>query len=143
MLTRKSFVLTIPLLAASASLAGALAAAATQPTVEIVALPHWPVQDALKPVRDFLATTNGHVKVVELDAESPAGEVRLSALGLKGHIPMLLVINGSYHFKRSNGTLVEFKDFPAKAGNPLGVNGSWTVADFKAAVKAALGEQKQ
>lgn len=56
---------------------------------------------------------------------------------------MLLVINGNYRFKRSDGTIDEFKDFPAKAGNPLGLNGSWTVADFKAAMKAALGEQKQ
>ena len=143
MLTRRSFVLAIPLFAASASFARALAADAAQPTVEIVALPHWPVQDALKPVREFLATTNGRVKVVELDAESPEGETRLSVLGLKGHIPILLVINGSYRFKRSDGTLVEFRDFPAKAGNPLGLNGSWTVADFKAAVKAALGEQQK
>jgi hypothetical protein len=141
MLTRKGFVLAIPLLVASTSVASALAA--VQPTVEIIALPHWPVKDALKPVREFLATTNGHVKVVELDAETPEGEARLTALGLKGHIPILLVINGSYRFKRPDGTIVEFKDFPAKAGNPLGLNGSWTVADFKTAVKAALGEQKQ
>lgn len=71
MFTRRRFVLAIPLLAASAPLARALAADAAQPTVEIIALPHWPVQAALKPVRDFLATTNGHVKIVELDAEAP------------------------------------------------------------------------
>jgi hypothetical protein len=111
--------------------------------VEIIALPHWPVQDALKPVRAFLATATGRVKVVELDAESPEGENRISALGLKGHIPILLLINGSDRFKRADGTLVEFKDFPAKAGNPLGLNGSWTVVDFQTAVKAALGEPKK
>ena len=43
-------------------------------------------------------------------------------------------------FKRPDGTLVVFKDFPAGAGNPLGLNGSWSVADFEAAVKAALGQ---
>jgi hypothetical protein len=124
-------------------LTGSLAAAAAQPTVEIIALPHWPVQDALKPVRAFLATVTGRVKVVELDAESPEGEKRIGAVGLKGHIPILLLINGSYRFNRSDGTVVDFKDFPAKAGNPLGLNGSWTVADFQTAVKAALGEPKK
>ncbi len=111
-----------------------------QPTVEIIALSHWPVQDALKPARDFLGTLAGRVQVVELDAESPAGEKRIAALGLKGHIPILLLINGSDRFKRPDGTEVEFKDFPAKANNPLGLNGTWTEADFEAAVNAALGE---
>lgn len=113
---------------------------AAQPTVEIIALSHWPVQNALKPTRDFLGTLAGHVHVVELDAESPAGEKRIAALGLKGHIPILLLINGSDQYKRPDGTAVEFKDFPAKASNPLGLNGTWTESDFEAAVKAALGE---
>jgi len=132
-------------LAASAAIAcvavpaGALAA---QPTIEIVALPHWPVQNALKPVRDFLGTLGTRVKVIEFDAESPAGEKKLSAAGLKGHVPILLLINGSDSFKRADGTAVEFKDFPAKADNPLRLNGSWTVGDFESAVNAALGAKK-
>ena len=113
---------------------------AAQPTIEIIALSHYPVRDALKPVRDFLATLDGQVKVVELDAEGEAGEKRIKAVGLKGHVPMVLLINGSDKFKRADGTQVEFKDFPAKADNPLGLNGSWSVADFEAAVHAALGK---
>lgn len=87
----------------------------------------------------LLATLTGRVKVVEFDAESADGEKRINSTGLKGHVPMLLLINGSDRFKRADGTTVEFKDFPAKAGNPLGLNGSWTVDDFKAAVNAAVG----
>ena len=140
MVTRRSFVLSLALFTAIALSAGSPAAAAVQPTVEIIALSHWPVQNALKPVRDFLGTVAGQVQVVELDAESAEGAKRISAVGLKGHIPILLLINGNSQFKRSDGTVVEFRDFPAQAGNPLGLNGSWTVADFEAAVKAALGE---
>ena len=73
------------------------------------------MQDALKPVRDFLAALGGQVKVVELDAESPAGEKRIKDVGLKGHVPIVLLINGSDKFKRPDGTAVEFKDFPAGA----------------------------
>jgi len=114
--------------------------AAAPPTIEIIALSHWPVQNALKPVRDFLTSLGAKVKVIELDAESAAGEKRIGSLGQKGHIPILLVINGNDQFKRQDGTLVLFKDFPAKADNPLGINGSWTVADFEAAVNAAIGD---
>jgi hypothetical protein len=112
---------------------------AAQPTIEIIALSHWPVQEALKPVRGYLGTLGSRVRVVELNAESPEGAKRINAVGLKGHIPILLLINGSYRFKRTDGTALEFKDFPAKANNPLGLNGTWTLADFQAAVDASLG----
>ncbi|HTS40658.1 MAG TPA: hypothetical protein VMH84_08985 [Xanthobacteraceae bacterium] len=113
---------------------------AAPPTVEIIALPHSPVQSALKPVHDFLGALGARVKVVELDAESAAGEKRIKAAGEKGHVPILLLINGSKSFKRPDGTQVVFKDFPAKADNPLGLNGLWTIADFQSAVNAALGK---
>jgi len=139
---RKSLVAAVTEAAAITILAGPIAVGAAQPAVEVVALSHSPVQNALKPVRDYLGTLGTRVKVTELNAESPAGEKRISAAGLKGHVPILLLINGSDRFKRADGTAVEFKDFPAKADNPLGLNGSWTVADFEAAVNAALGASK-
>jgi hypothetical protein len=138
--TRRRFLAALAGSMGIAILYGPISADAAGPTVEIIALSHYPVQDALKPVRDFLATLAGRVQVVALDAESPEGEKRIAAIGLKGHIPMLLLVNGSDRFKRPDGTAVEFKDFPAQADNPLGLNGTWTVADFETAVKAALGE---
>jgi len=138
MATRRDFITGLAAGAALALLGGP--ARAAQPMVEIVALPHWPVQNALKPVRDFLGSLGTRVKVIELDSESPAGEQRIKAVGLKGHVPILLLVNGSEKFKRADGTAVVFKDFPAGAGNPLGLNVTWSVADFEAAVKAALGK---
>jgi hypothetical protein len=137
MATRRD-VIGLAAAAALAMLAGP--ARAAQPTIEIIALPHSPVQSALKPVRDFLGGLGASVKVVEIEAESAAGEKRIKAVGLKGHVPILLLINGSDRFKRTDGTQVEFKDFPAKADNPLALNGTWSVADFEAAVNAALGK---
>lgn len=138
--TRRDFVVVVAAGAVFALLADPVAVRAAQPTVEIIALPHSPVRSALKPVRDFLGSLGSRVKVVELDAESPAGEKRIGAVGLKGHVPILLLVNGSDRYKRPDGTQVLFKDFPAQTGNPLGLNGSWSVADFEAAVKAALGK---
>jgi hypothetical protein len=139
MATRRD-VIALGATAALLLLAKAHDALGAEPTVEIIALPHSPVQNALKPVRDVLAKLGGQVKVVELDSESPAGEKRIKAVGEKGHVPILLLVNGSDKFKRADGTVVVFKDFPAGAGNPLGLNGTWSVADFEAAIKAALGQ---
>ena len=139
MATRRD-ILALGTTAALALIAKAAEAFDAQPTVEIVAMTHSPVQNALKPVRDILGKLGGQVKVIDLDSESPAGEKRIKAAGEKGHVPILLLVNGNAHFKRPDGTLVVFKDFPAGAGNPLGLNGSWSVADFEAAVKAALGQ---
>jgi hypothetical protein len=138
MVSRREFIVSLAAGVAISILAGP--ALAAQPTVEIIALTHWPVQNALKPVRDFLGTLGSQVKVVELNAESPDGEKRIKAVGEKGHVPILLLVNDSDKFKRPDGTAVVFKDFPAGAGNPPGLNGTWSVADFEGAVNAALGK---
>ncbi|MFY9989496.1 MAG: hypothetical protein WAL40_00420 [Rhodoplanes sp.] len=118
-------------------------AVAAPPVVEVLAMAHSPVQAALKPVRELLASLDGRVRVVELDIESPEGEKRAKSVGLKGHIPIVILIDGSKSFKRADGKTVEFVNFPVASGNPMGLNGAWSVADFEAAVRAALGEKAQ
>jgi hypothetical protein len=112
--------------------AGAVVAAAVeQPRIEIIALAHPPVQSALKPLRDWLATQSGRLRVVEIDAKSAEGEQQLATAGLKGHVPILILIDGKYRFDRKDGTRTEFLNFPAAAGNPMGLNGTWTTADVQ------------
>jgi hypothetical protein len=137
MKTRRGF---LGLLAGGAAVFATGTAYAAQPVVEILAMTHSPVRNALGPVRAILAKYTGRVRLVEMDIESAEGEKRQKAIGLKGHIPIVLLIDGRSSFKRPDGTVVEFVNFPAAAGNPLGLNGSWTVADFEAALLAALGE---
>ena len=119
------------------------AVAATPPVVEVLAMGHWPVQSALKPVRELLAKYDGRVRVVEMDIESAEGQKRANSVGMKGHIPIVILIDGSKSFKRTDGRTVEFVNFPAAAGNPMGLNGTWSVADFEAALRSALGEKAQ
>jgi hypothetical protein len=138
MATRRS----VLLLAGAAGLALFNGAAAAAPqVVEVLAMVHWPVQRALKPVRDILAKYDGRVRVVEMDIESPEGEKRARSVGLKGHIPVILLINGSKSFKRADGQTTEFVNFPAASRNPMGLNGGWTVADFEAALRVALADK--
>jgi len=115
------------------------AGAAGPVTVEVLAMAHWPVQNALKPAREVLAKFDGRVRVVDMDIESPEGEKRAKSVGLKGHIPLVILINGSKSFKRTDGKTIDFVNFPAASGSPMGLNGTWTVADLEAAVRAAIG----
>ena len=138
MMSRRQVFLMIG--AAGIVLSGGYAAAA-QPVVEVLAMTHWPVQKALKPVRDLLAKYDGRVRVVDMDIEGADGVKCLKAVGLKGHIPIVLLIDGNKSFKRADGKSVDFVNFPVAAVNPLNLNGTWSVADFEAALRASLGEK--
>lgn len=119
---------------AASGLAFALAtgnALAAPPLVEILAMQHPPVKMALAPLRNWLAAQGGKLKVTELDIESPQGEKRLAAVGLDGHIPILILIDGQYRHKRKDGSSIEFLNFPVIEGAPPGVRGKWTTADVQ------------
>ncbi|MDT4840748.1 hypothetical protein FQZ97_745770 [compost metagenome] len=100
--------------------------------VEIVAFSHTPVASALKPLRDWLATQGGKFKLVETDMESPAGAQRLQAVGVKGHVPIVILVNGQYQQKRADGSAVELISFPVAAGAQ-----GWTLEDAKSAITQA------
>lgn len=124
--------------ATSASLWLAPAAHAAQPVVEVIAFAHPPVQSALKPLRDWLAAQRGRLKVVEIDMETPAGEKRLQAVGVTGHVPVVVLIDGQHLHKRADGSTVDFVSFPAGPGTPVGVKGTWSAADVEAILKPRL-----
>ena len=138
MITRRT---ALMLIAAAGVVGSGRAALAAQPVVEVLAMAQWPVQNALKPVRDLLAKYQTRLRVSEVDIESADGVKRLKAVGLKGHIPIVLLIDGKQSFKRADGKTVEFVNFPVAAGNPMNLNGTWSVADFEAALRASLGEK--
>ena len=106
---------------------------AAQPVVEIIAFAHPPVQSALKPLRDWLASQGKHARVVEIDMDTPAGEKRAAAVGVTGHVPILILVDGKYAFARKDGAAIELKSFPAAPN----MKGSWTIDDAKAVISAA------
>ena len=113
---------------------------AAPPTVEIIAMAHPPVQSALKPLRDWLAVQGGKVKVSELDAESPAGEKRLAALGLSGHVPIVILVDGKTKYQKKSGETVSFVNFPSVKESPAGIRGDWLTEDVQSAVVARFGK---
>ena len=108
---------------------------AAQPVVEIIALAHPPVQSALKPLREWLATQGGKLKVVEVDMETPEGKRRLKALGITRHVPVVVLVDAQYKHTRKDGSAVEFVSFPAGPGTPAGVKGGWSAEDVKAVIQ--------
>lgn len=108
---------------------------AAQPVVEIIAFAHPPVQSALKPLRDWLAAQGKKVRVTEIDMESPEAEKRLAAIGVKGHIPIVVLVDGKYKHTRQDGSAVEFVSFPNSPGTPTGVKGGWSAEDVQALLK--------
>jgi hypothetical protein len=135
-LSRRRWLATLA--AASASLLLAPAAHAAPPVVEIIAFAHPPVQSALKPLRDWLAAQGGRLKVIEIDMETPAGEKRLQAVGVTGHVPVVVLIDGQHLHKRADGSPVDLVSFPAGPGTPTGVKGTWSAADVEALLKPRL-----
>jgi hypothetical protein len=133
---RKSLIAAVAIVAILIAFVGR--AEAAQPTVEIISISHRPVQQSLASVRTMLEKYKGRIRVVELDAEASEGVKALKAVGLKGHIPILILIDGKYSFNRPDGTTVKFQNFPAAAKNPMGLNGTWTVTDVEAVLVERL-----
>lgn len=112
------------------------AAWAAQPVVEIIAFAHPPVQSSLKPLRDWLAAQGKKIRAIEIDMESPEAERRLAAIGLQGHIPIVVLVDGQYKHTRADKSAVEFVSFPNGPGTPAGVKGGWSADDVQALLKA-------
>ncbi len=107
---------------------------AAPPVVEIIAMPHPPVKAALSPLRDWLAAQGQKITVKEIDSESTDGLKRLKSVGMSGHIPVLILIDGQYRAKRKDGSTVEFVNFPNLPNAPSGARGDWTAADIQTAL---------
>jgi hypothetical protein len=87
-------------------------------------------------LRDWLGAQGGKLKVIEIDMDSAAGEKRLKEIGIKGHVPVVVLVDGQYRHKRADGSTVEFVSFPSGPGTPPGVTGAWSAVDVEAVIKS-------
>jgi hypothetical protein len=130
-INRRTLIASIATTIAATTLAFAASnAIAAQPVVEIIGYAHPPVQTALKPLREWLATQGTKLRVVEIDMDSSAAEKRMQAIGLKGHIPIVILIDGKYKHARQDGSAVEFVSFPANTPGK-----GWTTDDVQSVLK--------
>lgn len=91
MLKHRKVISTLALVAFLFPVGQALAA---PPEVEIIAMSHPPVKAALSPLRDWLAAQGKKITVKEIDSESADGIKRMKSVGISGHIPVLILVDG-------------------------------------------------
>jgi hypothetical protein len=112
--------------------------AASPVKVEIVALDHWPIRRALEQTLEMLKTFGDKVTVQQIDADTKAGKSRLKSSGMKGHIPVVIFVDGE--FKHTlEGQEVIFENFPVASDSPMKLDGKWSAGDVKAVIEAKLG----
>ncbi|MBC8259330.1 MAG: hypothetical protein H8E38_09960 [SAR324 cluster bacterium] len=112
--------------------------AASPVEVEIVALDHWPIRRALEPTLDMLKEFGDKISITQIDADSKEGKARLKSSGMKGHIPVVIFVNGEYTHTVNDHEVV-FKNFPVDSDSPMKIDGKWSAGNVKAVIEAILG----
>jgi ABC-type glycerol-3-phosphate transport system substrate-binding protein len=107
-------------------------------TVEIVSLNHPPVRPVLDQVDALLKPYGAKVKVTRYDFDTPEGAAFAQKMGLTGHDPLAIFVNGSQSFNL-DGRTVTFNSFPQGGGTGMVPDGAWTVADLEAVLKKVTG----
>jgi hypothetical protein len=108
-------------------------------TVDIVYLNHPPVLPVLQDVDAVLKTYGDKVKVTRYDFDTPDGAAFAQKMGIKGHDPIAIFVNGSQSFDLDGHTVI-FNSFPQGGGTGMVPDGAWTVADLDTVLKKILGQ---
>ena len=112
--------------------------AASPVEVEIVALDHWPIRRALEQTLEMLEKFGDKVTLQQIDADTKAGKARLKTSGMKGHIPVVIFVDGEFKHTLA-GQEVIFENFPVASDSPMRLDGKWSAGDVKAVIEEILG----
>lgn len=98
--------------------------------VEILYMNHGPMQPVLRDLKELLAGYSGKVAVQWFDVDLAAGKSFMEEKKIRGHVPLLILVNGEKQFK-TTGREVTLQGFPTGAGPFSSVEGNWAVADLQ------------
>ena len=108
-------------------------------TVDIVYLNHPPVLPILEEIDATLKSYGERVKVSRYDFDTTEGAAFAQKVGITGHDPLAIFVNGSQSFDL-DGRTVTFNSFPQGGGTGMVPDGAWTVADLATVLKKILGQ---
>ena len=108
-------------------------------TVDILYLNHPPVLPVLDQVASVLEPYGDKVKVTRYDFDTPEGAAFAKKVGITGHDPLAIFVNGSQTFNLDN-RVVTFNSFPQGAGTGMVPDGAWTIDDLDAVLKIVTGQ---
>jgi hypothetical protein len=108
-------------------------------SVDIIALNHPPLRPVLAEVDQLLTPYGAKVHVTHYDFDTPEGANFAQKMGLSGHIPLVIFVNGKDTFTL-NGRKVSFESFPQGQGTGMVADGAWTTADLDTVLKQATAQ---
>jgi hypothetical protein len=106
-----------------------IATAADPVRIDVLYMPHGPLQDTLEGLRKAFSQYKGKVAVSWHDTESKDGEAFMVKKNITQHIPLMIWMDNQVKFK-VDGRDVVFSGFPTGAG-PAFFQGKWTNADLQ------------
>ena len=112
---------------------------AKQPVkVEILFMNHGPMQPTIRNLKALFSRYTGKVQAFWFDFENRSGKDFMKRMGIQGHIPLLIYVNGAntYNFP---GRKVTFVGFPSGAG-PYQFQGKWTLEDLDKLLKSLASQ---
>ena len=108
-------------------------------TVDIIYLNHPPVLPILQEIDAVLNPYGDKVKVTRYDFDTTEGAAFAQKVGITGHDPLAIFVNGSQSFDL-DGRTVTFNSFPQGGSTGMVPDGAWTVADLDTVLKKILGQ---
>ena len=97
--------------------------------VDILFMNHGPMQPVIKSIKEILARHAQAATADWYDFETPPGRDFMRQKGLRGHIPLLIFLNGSPTWQ-IKGRKVTFIGFPDGYG-PYQFRGQWSLEDLE------------
>jgi hypothetical protein len=106
-----------------------IAVAADPVKIEVLYMPHGPLQDSLEGIKKVFSQYKGKATVSWYDFDSKEGEAFMAKKNIKQHIPLLIWVDNQVKFK-VDGKDIVFAGFPTGSG-PAFFQGKWTNADLQ------------
>jgi hypothetical protein len=99
-----------------------------QVVVDVLYMDHGPMQPTLRQLRVLFPKYKDKLTLSWYDFESKEGISFKSKMGIKGHVPMVIWIDGKFE-QVVNNNKIKFTGFPTGAG-PSFAQGKWTFDDL-------------
>ena len=106
--------------------------------VDILFMNHGPMQPVIKQIKEVLGRYPESVQAAWHDVETPEGGAFMKRMDIKGHIPLIIFVNGSTA-QDLDGKRISFTGFPSGAG-PFMFQGAWGMKDFDALLQSMTGK---
>ena len=100
--------------------------------IEVLYMNHGPLRPTLRELDELFTGYGDKIAVYGYDFYSEEGEGFKAEKGIKGHVPLVLWIDGKSTLK-VNGTPVQFRGFPTGSG-PAFFQGKWDMGVLKEAL---------